>query len=703
MIVEAPAGYGKTTALSAWAAGDRRTVGWYSIDEHDSDPVVFLAYLAALLTQVGARLRSASDLTGAPATATLAAAGDLAEALSSLAAPAGIVIDNVHMLNGPCLDVLVDLLAHVPDGSQLVLATRSAHALPTAQLRAENRLLPLGISDLRLTDAEAGALLRSAGVTLPDETVRSLNTLCEGWAAGLYLAALVARRSSGRFDERLLAADRFVADYFHLELIDQLPNDDREFLFDVSAVDRVTGPLCDAMLGRSGSDGRLASLADANLFIEELAAEPGWFRLHPLFREMLQAELSRRDPGRQLELRARASVWYEAEGSVEAAIECAIGARDLDRVATLLGVAILPIYWSTRAATVEQWCSAIDDPAVLVKHPQVAILGAAMFALWGQPKKAERWARAALRASPAETMSDGSKAGAWISTLRAFLCVNGVDAMRHDAEHAVETLAEGSPFAASARMLLGFAHLLAGRDDDAEQWLLACIDSASALGASATVSVALAALALVAATQGAPDAQQEYARRSREMVDEAGLGEYGSSAFVYAVDGRAALDKGRGLRAEGDVVRADAVVSKLTYALPWLAVQARVELAHLHAALDDPAPAHELLEQIDDIIVRRPEIGIMREHVEQLRGDLRADRPGGESRTHALTPAELRLLPLLASYLPFREIAERLGISRNTVKTQAIAVYRKLEVSSRSEAVDRARQTGLLKDTTPTK
>jgi len=245
-------------------------------------------------------------------------------------------------------------------------------------------------------------------------------------------------------------------------------------------------------------------------------------------------------------------------------------------------------------------------------------------------------------------------------------------------------------------------HLLDGRDEEGEEWFVVCIDVALALGASATVSVALAALALIAATRGEPDAQQEYARRSREMVDEAGLGEYGSSAFVYAVDGRAALDIGRRFRAESDMVRADAVVSKLTYALPWLAVPTRVELAHLHAAFGDPATAHELLEQIDDIIVRRPEIGIMREHVEQLRSDLRADRAGGESRTSALTPAELRLLPLLASYLPFREIAERLGISRNTVKTQAIAVYRKLGVSSRSEAVDRARQTGLLKDTTPT-
>jgi LuxR family maltose regulon positive regulatory protein len=124
-----------------------------------------------------------------------------------------------------------------------------------------------------------------------------------------------------------------------------------------------------------------------------------------------------------------------------------------------------------------------------------------------------------------------------------------------------------------------------------------------------------------------------------------------------------------------------------------------VELARLHLAFDDPARARELLGQIDDVWARRSEIA--REQVENLRHDLRAGRAGGESWTSALTPAELRLLPLLASYLSFREIAERLGISRNTVKTQAIAVYRKLRVSSRSEAVERAREAGLLKDTAP--
>jgi LuxR family maltose regulon positive regulatory protein len=700
VVVEAPAGYGKTTALSAWVGSDRRAVGWYSIDERDADPVVFLSYLAALLGRVGADIRSASDIIGAPSTSIPGAAAELAEALESLPAPAVIVIDNVHLLrNRACLDVVVDLLAHVADESQLVLATRSAHALPIAGLRAEGRLLALGTNDLRLTDAEADALLRSASVTLSDETVRSLNKLCDGWAAGLYLAALVARRSGGRLDQSLLGADRFVADYFHLELLDQLSTDDRDFLLEVSAVDRLTGPLCNAMLGRSGSDATLAALADANLFISALAGEPGWFRLHPLFREMLQAELSRRSPGRESTLRARASAWYEAEGDVEAAIECAIGAGDLDRTATLCGAAMLPTYWSGRAATVERWCSAIDDPAVLAKHPKVAIIGSVMFALGGQPEKAERWARAALRASSTESMSDGSTVGAWISNLRAVLCMNGVDAMREDAEQAVATLAEGSAFAPSARLLLGFAHLLGGHDDDAEEWLVASVDSALALGSNVVASVALAALAVIAGGRDARGEQDAYARHAREVVDKGRLGDYVSSAFVYAVEGRAALAQGRRLRAESDMVRADALISKLTYALPWLAVPTRVELARLHLAFDDPARARELLGQIDDVWARRSEIA--REQVENLRHDLRAGRAGGESWTSALTPAELRLLPLLASYLSFREIAERLGISRNTVKTQAIAVYRKLRVSSRSEAVERAREAGLLKDTAP--
>jgi LuxR family maltose regulon positive regulatory protein len=701
VVVDAPAGYGKTTALSAWVRTDRRRVSWYSIDVRDADPVVFVAYLAAALSRAGADARHVSGVTVLRKPIPTVAA-QLGRAFESLEAPAVVVLDNAGLLTSPaCLEVLAALLAHVPDGSQLVLSTRHEVELPLERLRADGRLLSLDVADMRFSDTEANSMLRSAGVDLSGEQVRSLNALCEGWPAGLHLAALVARRFGGRLYDEHFGADRFLADYFHSELLDQLRENRRTFLLESSVVHRLCGPLCDAMMGRSGSAGMLASLAKANLFISPLAGEPGWFALQRLFREMLEAELARRHPGRRVVLLGRATDWYEAEGDVESAIECAIAAGDRDRAAALLGTAAFPAFWNGRAATLERWYAAIDDPATLAKHPEIAVVGSAMHANWGHPYASERWAEAALRCDPKKKMPDGSRAAAWIANLRALLCAHGVDAMREDAEFAVKTLDPESSFQSSSKLFLGWAHLLGGDEEQAAEWFGECVGSASTLGAHVGAALSLSALSLMAGARDEPHEQDALARRARDIVEEAGLDDYGLSAFVFAAGGRASLALGRRSRAQQDMRRADRLVPGLTYALPWLAVHTRIELARLHLAFANPARARELLDEIAEITARRPDLGALVQRVAHLRHDLDAGRSLDDGWASVLTPAELRLLPILASYLSFREIADRLGISRNTVKTQAIAVYRKLEVSSRSEAVERARQTGLLKDVAP--
>ena len=701
LIVEAPTGYGKTTALAWWFQSGRRKLGWYSIDERERDPVVFLAYLGAVLSRVGADVRRLSRLVGGPKTPIPGALAELVHALEFLGEPAVIVLDNVHLLANPvCIDVVEALLEHVPEGSQLVLVTESAHGLPTERLTSEGRLVTLGVAELKMSDSEADALLRSAAVALSPERVHSLNVLCDGWAAGLYLAALVARRSGGRLDEGLLGSDRLLSDYFHAQLLDKLPEGQRDFLFEISALGRICARLCDATLGRTDSAAMLRSLAEANRFITVLPGRHRWFELHPLFRDVLSAELVRRDPDRKRAILARAADWYEAEGDVESAMGCAIAAGDLDRAATLCGAALLKLDWAGRSTTIEHWCSAIDDPVLLARHPQVAMLGSAMYALSGQPDVAERWARAAFRSDPAETMSDGSRASAWVAKLRALLCLEGGSAMREDALLAVETLAEGSPFIASARNLLGFAYLLAGDDDQASVWFQDGAPTSPALGEGVSASLALAALALLAAARDDLDECDALARRSVEIVEQSRLEDSVTSAFVYTVAGRTAFARERRQAARDDAASADRLVAGLTYALPWLAVLTRVELAGLHLALANPARARDLVDEAEEILVHRPKLGVLGERVAELRHGL-APRPAGEGLASALTPAELRLLPLLASYLSFREIAERLGVSRNTVKTQAIAIYRKLNVSSRSEAVEHARETGLLKDIAP--
>jgi len=244
--------------------------------------------------------------------------------------------------------------------------------------------------------------------------------------------------------------------------------------------------------------------------------------------------------------------------------------------------------------------------------------------------------------------------------------------------------------------LLAFAYFLLGDDESAEVWFDTAADTAVSLGASVGASVSLAAGSLLALGREDVRRAGELAELSHGIAHEANLDDYLTTATVDVACARLALAEGRRKAARDWAERADRLLPQVTYALPWLAVFVRLELAHLELALDNPARARALLEEIDRILVHRPALGIAGERVARLRHDLDSGRSVADGWSSELTPAELRLLPLLAGYLSFREIAQRLDISRNTVKTQAIAVYRKLDVTSRSEAVARARELGLL-------
>ena len=693
-LVEAPAGYGKTTVLANWVDRLSCPVGWYSIDETDNDPAVFLAYLACVLGRAGADVARAIDCVSSPGTRLAAMVAELGDALQSLSEPGVVVLDGVHHLEErACVDALLTLCGRVPAGSRLVLSTRSARGLVDAHVHGARALLRLGTEDLRLSDAEADALLRNAGLDLEDEDVRVVNARCEGWAAGLYLTALAGMPAIVRIRQNAtVGVDRFVADYFRLEVLDPLGAEEREFLRQVAVLDSISGPLCDSMLEASLSGARLRELARSNLFLVEIDAEREWFRLHPMLRDLLRAELDDNDVVAAATLLARATDWYEAVGDTDGAI----GIGNRDRVAALLPNAALPAFWAGRSAMLGQWFASIDDARLLAENPAAAILGAALLPLLGRPDAAERWGRAALQCDPDSVMPDGSPGAAWIANLRAFLCLDGAESMRDDAELSLATLADGSSMAANAQCLLGYAYLLLGDDERAAAWFDEAAGTAASLGANVGASESLAAGSLLALAAGDVRRAGELADRAYRIAHEAHLDDYTTTALVHVACGRVALAEGR-RKAAGDWIgRADLLLPQVTYALPWLAVSVRQELAHLELALDNPARARVLLDEIDAIMVRRPRLGVAGERVARLRRDLDAGRSAADGWASELTPAELRLLPLLSGYLSFREIGERLDISRNTVKTQAISVYRKLDVASRSDAVARARELGLL-------
>jgi LuxR family transcriptional regulator, maltose regulon positive regulatory protein len=420
-----------------------------------------------------------------------------------------------------------------------------------------------------------------------------------------------------------------------------------------------------------------------------------WFHYHHLFRDLLGSDLEPREPELIQELHARAAAWCEANGLPELAIDHAQAAGDADQVARLVESLAFPAYASGRAQTARRWFQWFEDQGLIERYPLIAMQGAFLQVLAGQPDDIERWAAAAERGLAARTLARSSPTEPWMALLRALLCRDGVDQMRADAEAAAAGLAPGSPWWATALLLEGVANVLAGETDRADPTLAHAAEVAIHIGALPTASAALGQRALVAIVRHDWMQAETLIERALEIARVGQLNDYEMSPLMHAVAARTALHHGDVARAQDHLARAARLRPRLTAALPHRAVQTLLELARVHLGLTDAAGARILLREIQDILRQRPHLGLLPTQADQLQSQL--DMLGETTASAArLTTAELRLLPLLSTHLTFREMSERLYVSPHTVKSQALSLYRKLGVSSRSQAIQRMQQTGLL-------
>ena len=355
---------------------DDRPFAWVSLDHRDNDPVVLLAYIAEALNTEGTITPAViKALTGGGDSLWTSGLPRLGSALASRREPLVLVLDDVHELeNHECLDALVALIAHVPQGSQLVLSGRTEARLGLAQLRTAGELLEVGPATLALSDAEAHALLAAAGADVTEDQAKTLNEHAEGWAAGVYLAALSLDSDSSSVAS-FGGDDRFVTDYLRAEELARVGPAELEFLLRSSVLERMSGSLCDFVLRRDDSARVLERLEHDNLFVVALDHHRRWFRYHHLFREMLQAELDRREPDLAATLNRRAALWSEANDHPEVAIEYAAAAGDTDELARLVTAQVFPYYRTGRVSTVERWLDLFDDSALLERYPAIAVFG----------------------------------------------------------------------------------------------------------------------------------------------------------------------------------------------------------------------------------------------------------------------------------------------------------------------------------------
>jgi LuxR family maltose regulon positive regulatory protein len=699
--VVAPPGYGKTTLLSQWAERNGQSFAWVSVDEADNDPKVLLSYIAEALDAVEPLDERVFDALASPVSSVPGSVVPrLGAAFASMSSPVVLVLDDVHALHDrECQAALSVLADHVPVGSRLVLASRAQPPLRVARLRAEGKILEIGPRELSLTRAEASTLLRNAGLTLGAEEVAVLHRRTEGWPAGLYLAALYLREGGPLASAAVSfgGGDRLVSEYVESEFLARISRRRRLFLTRTAVLKRLYGPLCDAVLELSGSATVLADLERSNLLLVPLDRHKEWYRYHHLFRDMLLAELHRTEPGLMPVLYRRAAQWYERNGAPGEAMDYWMKAGDVDATARLAAALAFVTYQQGRAATAERWFGWLEGHGAMANHPAVAALAAIIPAMTGKPADAERRARVAERGATAASLPDGSLTiEPWLAVLRALLCRDGVDQMRADAELAAKTTAAGSLWRAGSLLLLGTAHLMAGNPDQADAVFADEVAEARAAGGTLGACVALSERSLLAIAKGEWDLGERYLSEARDVARESKVEDYPAVTIMHAAAARMALHQADRPGARAELTRAQLLRPALTYAVPHFAVQARTELTHAHLALADLAGARTLMREAHEILLRCPGLGVFARQAEDLRAELARARGSPALGASALTAAELRLLPMLSTHLSFPEIAAVMFVSRNTVKSHVNSIYRKLGTSSRSEAVSRLRDLGLV-------
>ena len=696
VVLAAPAGYGKSTVLTEWMTTTPRQAIWLQLDERDDDPAVLLGYLAVAIDRAIGIGGDAVAATGEGGPSVWAkAVPALGSAISHSATAFVLVLDDLDRLhNQESVDIVVALAAHLPAGSQIAIATRSIERLPIPRLLAADRLLLLGRDDLRLDDGEAMALLSAAGRMRPMDEVRELNATAEGWPAGVYLTALTMRPEVEGPEGPttvLPAGRRLVGEYLRTELLDGLSDLEVRFLVRTAPLERLSASLCDHALGSTDAADMLLALGRSNLLLIPIDREGHWYRYHRLLQEVLMEEATDRDAQGVREINRRASAWHEEAGDLDAALRYAIAASDLDRVRRLLPTQSQRAFNAGRVETVRRWYDWLELHEHGDADPTAAWFGAMFFALVGDPGRAELWAD---RAASSDHQDPGTVAlGRFV---RSVLCRDGVAAMQRDADAAVAGLPAAHPFGPAARMIAGLARDLNGQPDEADVRIADALDVALAVShLNSATGLGLVERASLAIRRGAWAAAEGHIRLARSVVRDGHLEEQVVGLAVDAVSARIAAHHGAVKQARADLAHAQRLRPMLNHALPWLAVRVRIDLATTHLALGDPGGARLLMIEVRDITARRGGLGALEDEVREVDHRLEAAR-GLQLGTSTLTMAELRLLPLLATHLTFPDIAERMVLSTNTVKTQAKSIYRKLDASSRSGAVEQAREFGLL-------
>ncbi|MFL5860011.1 MAG: LuxR C-terminal-related transcriptional regulator [Solirubrobacteraceae bacterium] len=666
ILVVAPPGYGKSTLLAEWAETDER-------------PFVWLGPVSAALRGD----RSAVD-------------GVLAEADAGDDAPCVFAFDDAHLLHPTLLRQLVyEVLTELPPGATLVLTSRTELALPLGRLRTDRGVIELRAGDLAMDPVEGAQLLAGAGLELGPSEVSALLEQSEGWPAALYLAGLSASADLEANFGWTAGNGLALAHYLRDEVLSALPENLMSIARRSSILEELTPAACDAVLMRGGCARGLAELASRLQLLRPVDGVLGRYRWHPLVRDALLNELRMVEPEIEPTLHVRASDWYLESGDAECAVEHACAGGDPRRAGSLLWPVIPRYVTSGRTSQIRRWLGQFREQQI-AECATLAASAAHCALAAGDLDAARRWAlhaRAAMeRESPGGPESSLS---AGLAVVDAMAATPGVSTMRAAADRVHGSEPPDSLWQPIARSLCGTAAYLSGDLDVAADIL----DGAIALGGSsvpAATALSLSQRATIAVHQQEWDVATDHTARAVDILRAHELTAEPMSALVLAAAAASSAHDGRSDEAKRDVRASIELLTTMDDSIAWYGAEVRILLACARLWLADVVGARTLLAQASRLARRTRGASVFEHWFNMCWSHMDTLAEATLAGPSALTIAELRVLRFLPSHLSFREISARLGVSANTVKTQAHSVYRKLGAASRSEAVARAQDAGLL-------
>lgn len=689
-LIAAPAGYGKTTVVAQWLDEVRPLAAWVSLDAGDNDPNQFWTHIATALGRAGATAPSRPRRRGVPWARTPGSMlSSVIDTLSAMTSDVILVLDDFHFIHdATCHDQLELLIEHLPPQAHLIVSTRADPGLRLGRLRVSGELVELRAHDLSFTTAEARALLAQEHIVLDDDSVDLLMQRTEGWPAGLYLATLSlnGRADPAAFVRSFSGNNRFIGDYLTEEVLNRHSDDVREFITTISILDRFSADLCDRVADVSGSAALLHDLEHTNLFLVPLDDERRWYRFHHLFAAVARSELEISHPDDLPTLHARAATWFKDNAYVDEAIKHSIAADRSDIAADLIQGHWLQYVDAGRIATVLGWVDSIGE-APQDAEPAASVTAAWLAALIGdQAALADRLTQ--LDAfSAVGPLPDGSQSvDSAVAMIQGLFGYGGPVEMLQGARRAVALETDHrSPFYSLANVSLGHAAYVAG---DLEHAAAPLANVRRNEHAPAIIqALALATESLIGSENDDLARARECAEQAMWIVDAHGLRAVPQASLAYTALGAAQARAGDLTDALATLARGLVLRRESTAHGPWGMIHHLLVNARVAAQVGRHGLARELLADLETRLDTFSDgMTAMNARVTAVR-KLVHTNPPTELHGEPLTGRELDILRLLRGTLSLHQIAAELYLSFNTVKTHTRAVYRKLGVHTREDAV----------------